>query len=100
MSDSPNWVMAAYSPVIPGTRVHASVATPFVAFVVNISWTTFFCVLIAIITAVILQTKGRTFTWVFRRLMSKLRGQIVWARPIWYRRRFARMESYESIEMN
>lgn len=98
-SDAP-WIMAAHSPVIPGTKIHASVLTPFVLWFVHWSWTTALIGLLIVCVAIYIQAKGRTFTWVFRRLLSALRGQYVSARPIWYRRRYARLDSYQNVNLH
>lgn len=92
---SVRWVNASKSPFIPGTRVHAVSLTPLVFMLVYFSWLTFFLTLSVVTFMSVLSMKGRTLTWLLRKMRGRLRGFEVQARPFWYLRRFNRLESVD-----
>lgn len=92
---SAKWVNAARSPYIPGTRIHFSTLTPLAFMVVYFAWVTFIILLGAVSFMAVLSIKGRTLTWLLRRTKSRIRGGRVLARPVWFRRRFSRLESFD-----
>jgi hypothetical protein len=93
------WVHASRSPVIPGTRAHA---INFIWFAVlfKLSLFTVFVAIAALALSITIAARGRTLTWCYRRLKSKLRGQFVSARPVFYRRRKLNLASYEHVPMS
>ena len=91
------WIEASRSPVVPGTRVHASAATPLLLFVVWWSWITLWILLVVTGVMTWIELKGRRPAWVLRRAKGRLRGNLVAARPTFYRRRRSRIESYEHL---
>lgn len=96
MSVNANWVNASRSPTIPGTSIHASTLTPSVFMLVYFSWATFFISAFCIVFMGVLRVKGRSLTWLIRKTKWKLRGRQVQARPLWYRRRFNRIETIDT----
>lgn len=96
MSRNGNWVHASRSPVIPGTSIHASTLTPSVFMLVYFAWITFIVAASCIVFMAALSMKGRSLTWVLRKTKWKLRGCQVQARPLWYRRRFNRLETLDT----
>jgi hypothetical protein len=94
-----DWVYASNSPVVPGTSVHAYALTPVVLWVVWWSWTTLFAVVLVAAVMGYLQWKGRKPAWVLRKFKCRLRGASVAARPVWYRRRRNRIESYQTLDI-
>ena len=91
------WIEASRSPVVPWTKVHASAATPLLLFVVWWSWITLWILLVVTGVMTWIEIKGRRPAWVLRRAKGRLRGNLVAARPSFYRRRRARIESYEHL---
>lgn len=94
------WIEASRAPVVPGTKIHAMAATPLLLYGVWWSWTTFLLVLIVSLVMGYLQLKGRHPMWVVRRFRCRLRGGLVNARPLWYRRRRTRIETYEDLDVH
>jgi hypothetical protein len=93
------WVHASVSPVVPGTKIHAFALTPIALWFIWWSWWNFALVLVTAATVGYLQAKGRKPGWVLRRAKAKLRGEVVTARPVWYRRRRGRIESADEIDI-
>jgi len=61
-------------------------------------WTfTLALVLIGVLTY--LHLRGRSVVWVIRRFKSALRGRVVYARPVWYRRRTQHLGSFDLIDL-
>jgi intracellular multiplication protein IcmT len=96
MSTNANWVNASRPPVIPGTSIHASTLSPVVLMLVYFAWITFFIAAFCISFMGILRLKGRSLTWLIRKTKWRLRGRQVQARPVWYRRRFNRIETLDT----
>jgi hypothetical protein len=46
-----------------------------------------------------LRHRGRTATWLLCRLKCRLRGGVVYARPIWFRRRTQYIISFDAISL-
>jgi len=46
-----------------------------------------------------LYLRGRSVPWVIRRFKSTLRGGVVHARPLWYRRRVQHINSFDLIDL-
>lgn len=93
------WIFASKSPVVPGTEVHAFALTPVAMWFIWWSWWNFCLVLVVAGVMGYLQWKGRKPAWVLRRSKAKLRGEVVAARPVWYRRRRGQIESYETLDI-
>lgn len=97
---SATWIDASRPPVVPGTQVHAMAATPLMLWVVWWSWATFTILLVVCLGMAYLQAKGRHPAWVLRFAQSRLRDNFVQCRPVWYRRRRSRIESYQSLDVH
>ena len=46
-----------------------------------------------------LHMRGRSVPWVIRRFKCSLRGKVVLARPLWYRRRVQHINSFDLIDL-
>ena len=97
MAEGASWLKACYSPVVPGTGIHAMALTPIVLWTVWWSWLNFILLLVVVGLFVALEIKGRKPVWLVSRQRSRLRGHKVAARPYWYLRRRARIESYADL---
>lgn len=61
-------------------------------------WT--FCLALVVIGLLTyLNQKGRSVPWVIRRAKTYLRGGIVQARPVWYRRRTQHLGSFDLVDL-
>lgn len=96
---SVDWIEASRSPLIPGTRAHASAITPLVLFLVHIAWWTLGVVMSVVITLAILNSRGITMSWLLRRQKSRLRGGRLSARPVFYRRRLLQSQSIAQMDV-
>ena len=84
---------------LPYTPLPAISFVPMVFTLMHLRlWTLFLTFAVAIVLG-ILQVRRRSATWVWRRMKSKMRGGVVQSRPIWYRRRFARLESFDGFSI-
>jgi intracellular multiplication protein IcmT len=86
-----DWVRSAESTGLPFTSIPAYCSFP---MLVCLFYARIWTVALAItVTLVVwwLQRKGYTVSWMIRRARSKMRGERVSARPIWYIRRFCRL---------
>lgn len=87
MAEQANWVQLTDGPVLPGTPLNAVIAVPIMLILVMPRLWTFVLLLGVAIFMAILQSKGRSFSWLIRYLKSRMRGRRVASRPTWYRRR-------------
>lgn len=94
------WVEASRAPKLPGTNAHASCLTPLVFFLVHISWTTLAIVILTVVFVVILSIKGRSVSWLLRKIKCNLRGRKLYARPVWFRRRMLRVASHSDLDID
>jgi hypothetical protein len=94
------WIEACRPPQVPGTQAHASALTPIVFLLVHVSWITFGLVLLTATGVATLSIKGRSVTWLVRKVKCNLRGRRVSARPVWFRRRSQLVRSHGDIDMS
>ena len=92
-----HWISCSRPMRLPFTPVPAVAVLPMVLIIVwPRMWT--FCVLLAIVAVLtLLRIKGRTTTWIYQRFFGFMRQGKVRARPLWYRRRSQRIESYDTL---
>lgn len=93
------WVNVVKPVMIPGTPLRASVTIPILLFAIHIRWWTFSVLIGVIVWMIFLKIKGRSGLWLWRKLKARARGYVVSARPVWYRRRFNRLESFDEFTM-
>lgn len=91
------WPKTAYSTKLPGTPIHASAMFPLLLMMMHIRLWTFLLALVFIVVLTVMRQKGRTITWMLRRVKSSLRGNRVAARPVFYTRRFSRIEGFDTL---
>lgn len=96
---SEHWVDAARPPKIPMTNAHASAFTPLVFMVMHFSMVTFMIVVATILFIAILSIKGRSVAWLLRKGKGNLRHRRLHARPVYFRRRFLRLQSHSSTDI-
>lgn len=60
---------------------------------------TFILALVMVGVLTYLHFRGRSVPWVIRRFRSYLRGGVVNARSVWYRRRVQHIESFDLIDL-
>lgn len=95
---------ADWTQAVRGTRllwfpIPAYSALPILIWVMHARvWTFFLAVAVCTVLA-ILKARGREVQWVVRRIHSKLRGGVVYARPVWYRRRMQHLDSFDLVEL-
>jgi len=94
---SAEWVNACRSPVVPGTKAHASSLTPLGLFLLHFSWETFGLCVLAAIGVVFLTLKGRTVGWYWRRFLSRMRQGTISAWPQYIRRQMLWTQPWSSI---
>lgn len=100
MDDNNDWVAAAESPLVPGTKAHAVALTPVVFFLMHFRvWTFLVCLCVAVVL-VVLSAKGWSVGWLWRRLRCRLRGARICARPVWWRRQMLLGYSFGEIPMS
>lgn len=75
--------------------IPASSGVLVVVWLLHIKVWTFILMLIVMVVQSVLRLKGRTVPWVIRRLRGRLSGDVLYARPIWYRRRMQRREGFD-----
>jgi hypothetical protein len=68
-------------------------------FILHAKWWTFFCMLAVIGALTYLHIRGRTVPWLMRRMKLYLRGGVVQARPVWFRRRAQHLGSFDLIDL-
>lgn len=93
------WIDAVKPVMLPGTPLRASVLIPLMLFATHIRWWTLIVLIGVIVWMIFLKIKGRSGLWLWRKLKARLRGYVVSARPVWYRRRFNRLESFDEFTM-
>lgn len=93
------WIEASRIPKVPGTNAHASAITPLVFLILHVSWFTVGIVMSVVIVIAYLSIKGRQVTWLFRKYKCALRGGVVSARPLYYRRRALKVQSHDDCDM-
>lgn len=92
------WPKTALSTKLPGTPIHSSAMLPLLLMMMHIRLWTFILALVFIVVLTVMRQKGRTITWMFRRLKSNLRGGRVAARPVFYVRRMSRIEGFDTLQ--
>jgi hypothetical protein len=80
--------------------IPASASVPTLLFLLHMRLWTLGLALLVCVALIILKSKGRTATWVFRRFRNRLGGDVIQARPIWYRRRMHRPNSFDLIDLD
>ena len=56
---------------------------------------TFFLMLIVLAFQSYMRVKGRTVPWLVRRIRGRMSGDVLYARPVWFRRRTQRREGFD-----
>lgn len=79
--------------------IPAYAALPILLWVMHARMWTFVVALAVCITLAVLRLKGRSVCWILRRLHSRLRGGIVYARPVWYRRRMQHLDGFDLVPL-
>ncbi|MEJ8837667.1 IcmT/TraK family protein [Ramlibacter sp. AN1133] len=95
-ADWPNAVRGTQLLWLP---IPAYSALPILLWVMHARTWTFVLALAVCAALGTLKAKGREVLWVVRRLHSKLRGGVVYARPVWYRRRMQHLDSFDLVEL-
>jgi intracellular multiplication protein IcmT len=80
------WRNASLTPKLAGLPCTAYL--PIFVWMFHMRWWTFYAALGCIVAFGLLAKFGLTFPVLWRKLLSLLRGQCVYARPWWYRNRF------------
>lgn len=75
-------------------------ALPILLWIMHARMWTFMLAICVCIVLAVLKAKGRTVPWVLRRFKCKLRGGVVLARPIWYRRRTQHLDSFDLVALS
>lgn len=94
------WVDASRSPVVPGTNAHASAMTPLLFLIVHFSLITLGILMAVVFSVAYLSIKGLSVLWLLRKGKSRLRGQRISARPLFYWRRAIRVRSHGDCDMS
>lgn len=93
------WTQAVRGTQLLWLPIPAYSALPILIWVMHARVWTFMVALTVCVTLAVLRAKGRSVTWIVRRLHSKLRGGVVFARPVWYRRRMQHINSFDLVEI-
>lgn len=80
------WRAASMTPRLFG--IPCTAFLPIFGWLFHMRWWTFYTAVGTILAFAILHRFGLTFTVLYRKTMSWLRGQRIYARPWWYRNRF------------
>lgn len=80
------WRHASQTPSFIGIPTLAYM--PIFLFLFHMRWWTFWTAIVVIIIFAILAKFGFTFKVLWRKLLHRLRGVRIYARPWWYRNRF------------
>lgn len=98
MSDyDADWPWATNKVRIPFTPLPASTSIPMVFALFHIRLWTFGLSLGVVAIFFVLHLRRRNAMWLWRRMRSKMRAGVVYSRPVWYRRRFNRLESFDAL---
>jgi hypothetical protein len=93
------WTQAVRGVHLLWFPIPAYSALPILVWVMHARLWTFVLALTVCGVLAVLKAKGRTVPWVLRRLKSRLRGGVVLARPVWYRRRAQHLKSFDLVEL-
>ena len=92
-----DWPWATNKVRIPYTPLPASASIPLVFTLFHVRLWTFAMTCAVMVVFLLLHLRRRNAMWLWRRMRSKMRSGIVYARPVWYRRRFNRLESFDAL---
>jgi intracellular multiplication protein IcmT len=93
------WTQAVRGAHLLWFPIPAYSALPILLWVMHARMWTFILAISVCVILAILKTQGRTVPWVLRRLKSKLRGGVVLARPVWFRRRTQHLKSFDLVDL-
>jgi intracellular multiplication protein IcmT len=93
------WTQAVRGTQLLWFPIPAYSALPILIWVMHARVWTFVIALVVCITLAVLKAKGRRVVWIVRRLHTRLRGGVVYARPVWFRRRMQHLESFDLVEL-
>ncbi len=97
---SADWTQATRGTQLFWLPIPAYSALPILLFVMHARiWTLVLAILVCL-TLAILKTKGRTVPWIVRRFKLWLRGGVIHARPVWYRRRMQHLDSFDLVDIS
>lgn len=94
-----NWPNATRGCHLLWLPIPASAIFPLLGWAMHMRVWTFLLALSVIVVLAILRARGRTVTWIVRRAHCKLRGGVVYARPVWYRRRMQHLDSFDLVDL-
>lgn len=94
-----DWTQAVRGTQLLWFPIPAYSALPILIWVMHARVWTFMIALTVCITLAVLKAKGRRVVWIVRRLHTKLRGGVVYARPVWFRRRMQHLDSFDLVEL-
>ncbi len=92
-----DWSLATNKVRIPYTPLPASASIPLVFTLFHARLWTLAMTLLVVLLFLVLHMRRRNAMWLWRRMRSRMRAGIVYARPIWFRRRFNRLESFDAL---
>lgn len=93
------WTQAVRGPHLLWLPIPAYAGLPILMWVMHMRLWTFVLALGVCVALAVAKARGRTVVWIIRRLRSRLRGGVVYARPLWYRRRMQHLDSFDLVEL-
>ena len=94
------WPQAGLTTQFLWFPIPASASVPLLVFTLHMRLWSFLLALVVCIALVVLRSKGRTAVWVFRKIQYALGGNVMYSRPLWYRRRMQRQNSFDLINLD
>ena len=97
-------VSAEWNQAVRGTHllwlpIPAYAGMPILFWIMHARLWTFVLAITVCVVLSILKLKGRTVPWIVRRFKLWLRGGVVQARPVWYRRRMQSLSSFDLVDL-
>jgi hypothetical protein len=95
---------SAWTQAVRGTHllwlpIPAYSAFPILLWFMHMRLWTFVLALSVCVALAVLKARGRTVGWIVRRFHCRLRGGVVNARPLWYRRRMQYLDSFDLVDL-
>jgi hypothetical protein len=93
------WTQARNGTQLLWLPIPAYAAFPILLWVMHMRVWTFVVALSVCATLTIFKMRGRSVGWIIRRVHCWLRGEVVFARPVWFRRRMQHLNSFDLVEL-
>lgn len=93
------WTQAVRGPQFLWFPIPAYASLTVLLWIMHARMWTFLLALLVVAVLTYLHLRGRAVPWVVRRFKCSLRGGVVYARPVWFRRRTQHLSSFDLIDL-